>query len=173
MTDGTMLGPGEGRTIKGSAIHATLKIPGGAQAITSTFEMIVPPGYDVGAHYHTRGEELFYVVSGELELFAFEPVSRSAGHWSDWRSEAGVSVRRAGPGALMHVPTGCPHAFRNTSDSPAVMLFQAAPAGHEDYFEELAELLIASGGRPDPADLIALRLRHDIHQLTGLSVAPS
>jgi hypothetical protein len=48
------------------------------------------------------------------------------------------------------------------------MFFQAAPAGHEDYFEELAALLRASKGMPDPKAVAELRLRHDIHQLTRL-----
>jgi quercetin dioxygenase-like cupin family protein len=174
MTDGTMLGPGEGRLISGGGLRATLKIPGGAEALTSTFEVVVPPGFDVGAHYHTHGEELFYVVSGEMQIFAFEPLRRTGeGHWSAWQSRDGRSVMEAGAGSLMHVPNGCPHAFRNVSDQPAVMLFQAAPAGHEDYFEELAELLVETNGRPDSEALAVLRRRHDVHQISTLTGAPA
>ncbi|KAB1139650.1 cupin domain-containing protein [Streptomyces luteolifulvus] len=169
MTHGTMLEPGAGRPIVGGGLNATLKIAGGSDAITSTFEVIVPPGYDVGAHYHTHGEELFYVVSGQVELFAFEPAIRSKTHWSMWVSRDGRSPLHAGPGSLMHVPAGCPHAFRNTTDEPAVMLFQAAPAGHEDYFEELAKLMAGSRGQLDPDEVAKLRLRHDVHQITTLA----
>jgi hypothetical protein len=66
------------------------------------------------------------------------------------------------------VPAGIPHAFANLSPTPARMLFQAAPAGHEDYFEELAALLRESKGKPDPRAVTELRLRHDIQQLTRL-----
>ena len=73
-----------------------------------------------------------------------------------------------GPGSILFVPAGIPHAFANLSSKPARMFFQAAPEGHEDYFEELAALLRASKGKPDPQAVAELRSRHDIHQLTRL-----
>jgi mannose-6-phosphate isomerase-like protein (cupin superfamily) len=164
----TMLGPGEGHRIRGGALDATLKVAGGPGAITSTFEIVVPPGYDVGAHMHTHGEELFYVVSGTLDILAFEPVERTPADWHSWISPNGHRFLRGGPGSLMHVPAGTPHAFANTSDEPATMLFQSAPDGHERYFEELAALLHESGGRPDPDAVSEIRGRHDIVQLTRL-----
>ena len=149
-------------------MHATLKVAGGATALASTFEIEVPPQYDVGAHVHTRGEELFYVVSGTLDLLAFEPRDRCEGDWHDWVAPDGRRYLRGGPGSLLHVPAGVPHAFANTSDAPAVMLFQSAPEGHEDYFVELAALLRSAGGRPEPAAVADIRGRHDIVQLTAL-----
>lgn len=166
MTNGKMLAPGEGRLIRGGGLHATLKVAGGKEALTSTFEVIVPPGYDVGAHVHTVGEELFYVVDGELDLLALEPTTRSGDDWHEWHSADGLTYLRGGPGSVLFVPAGCPHAFANPTDRPATMLFQSAPAGHEDYFEELAALLRAAGGIPDQDELRQLRRRHDIEQLT-------
>lgn len=163
-----MLAPGEGRVISGGALHATLKVAGGPNALMSTFEIEVPPGYDVGAHVHTRGEELFYVVSGTLDLLAFEPLDRSEGDWHDWVGEDGRRFLRGGPGSLLHIPAGVPHAFANASGERATMLFQSAPEGHERYFEELAALLRDSGGRPDPVAVAEIRARHDIVQLTSL-----
>ncbi|MGW4075242.1 cupin domain-containing protein [Streptomyces asiaticus] len=167
MSTAAMLEPGAGRKIAGGALQATLKVPGGAGALTSTFEVVVPPGYDVGAHVHTTGEELFYVVDGELDLLAFEPVARTEGDWHTWRTASGRRYMRGGPGSLMFVPAGCPHAFANQTGRPATMLFQSAPSGHENYFEELAALLRA-GDRPDPEDIAELRRRYDIEQLTPL-----
>lgn len=164
----TMLGPGEGRVISGGALHAVLKVAGGPAALTSTFEITVPAGYDVGAHVHTRGEELFYVTSGTVDLLAFEPLDRSVDDWHEWRAADGRTFLRGGPGSLLHIPAGVPHAFANTSDEPATLLFQSAPEGHEDYFEELADLLRDSGGRPDPTAVAEIRQRHDITQLTSL-----
>lgn len=166
MDDGLMLEPGAGRLIEGGGLHATLKVPGGT-AITSTFEVIVPPGFDVGAHLHARGEELFYVVDGELDLLAFEPLERTPDDWHEWRSRDGKTFLRGGPGSVLFVPAGVPHAFANPTDRPTRMLFQSAPAGHEDYFDELTALLRASGDRPDQEALRALRARHDIEQLTN------
>ena len=163
--DAQMLGPGEGRLIEGGGLHATLKVPGGI-ATTSTFEVVVPPGYDVGAHVHSRGEELFYVVTGTLDLLAFAPATRTPDDWHEWVSPPGRHFLRGGPGSLQFVPAGVPHAFANLSAEPVTMLFQSAPAGHEDYFEELAALLRSQAGRPDPAAVTEIRLRHDITQLT-------
>lgn len=165
---GRMLAPGAGRLISGGGLHATLKVAGGSGALTSTFEIRVPPGFDVGAHVHTTGEELFYVVSGELDLLAFEPTDRREGDWHAWTSSSGQQVMRGGPGALLFVPAGCPHAFSNSGTEPATMLFQSAPSGHEDYFDELVELLQESAGNPDVQQVAELRRRHDIEQLTGL-----
>lgn len=165
MPSGAMLPPGAGRVIEGGGLHATLKIAGGEQALASTFEIVVPPMYDVGAHVHSVGEELFYVLDGELELLAFEPMTRS-GDWHDWEDGTGRRFMRGGPGSLLFVPAGMPHAFANPADTPARMLFQAAPSGHEDYFDELVVLL--RGGQPDPAAIDQLRRRYDIEQLTPI-----
>ena len=166
--DGLMLPPGAGRLIAGGALHATLKVPGGPRAVTSTFEIAVPPGYDVGAHVHGRAEELFYVLEGELDLLAFEPTARTPGDWHQWTSRSGDRFLRGGPGSLLFVPAGCPHAFANPGDRPAVVLFQSAPSGHEDYLEELAALLQAADGPADQAAIAELRARYDIEQLTAL-----
>lgn len=169
MAESVMLPAGGGRLIQGGGLHATLKAAGGdGHALASTFEVRVPPGYDVGAHVHRRGEELFYVVAGTLDMLAFEPVDRRVGDWHDWVCRDGRTFLRGGPGSLMFIPAGVPHAFGNLSTEWAVLLFQSAPRGHEDYFEELAALLREGNGRPDPARIIALRGRYDIEQLTGL-----
>ncbi len=166
-----MLAPQEGRLIAGGGLHASLKVGGGPDAdgaLASTFEITLPPGYDVGAHVHSIGEELFYVRTGTLDLLAFEPVERSPDDWHSWTSSSGQSYLRGGPGSVLFVPAGVPHAFANLSADPAVMLFQSAPAGHEHYFEELAAVLRESEGQPDPEAIRAIRARHDIHQLTNL-----
>jgi quercetin dioxygenase-like cupin family protein len=168
MSDGLALGPGGGRRIRGGGIEATVKITGSDGALTSTFEVVVPPGYDVGAHVHRHGQEIFYVLEGELEILAFEPLDRAVPDWHDWRSATGETVLRGGPGAFLWVPEGVPHAFGNPTDRPARMFFQSSvPGGHEHYFDELAALLAA--GAPDPAAVAALRDRYDIDQITALA----
>jgi hypothetical protein len=110
------------------------------------------------------------VLEGTLDLLAFEPVERTPEDWHTWISPSGQRYLRGGPGSILFVPAGIPHAFANLSPAPARMFFQAAPAGHEDYFEELAALLRASKGKPDPQAVAELRSRHDIHQLTRLRI---
>lgn len=72
----------------------------------------------------------------------------------------------------MYVPAGCPHAFFNPGPEPTRMLFLVAPSGHEIYLQELTDLLAASTGPPDQAEITALRTRHDIQQLTPLTNHP-
>lgn len=136
-----------------------------ASEFASTFEVVVPPGWDVGAHVHDEGEETFYVIDGELDLLAFVPVTRTA-DWHTWTSRSGLTVMRGGPGSMAYVPAGCPHAFSNPGPAPARMLFQAAPPGHEHYLEDLARIL---GETPvDDKKIIDLRDRYGITQLTPL-----
>ncbi|MFJ7336510.1 cupin domain-containing protein [Streptomyces sp. NPDC101110] len=167
-TEGLFVPPGHGRTMETSAQRVTFKVTGTHSRTASTFEVVVPPGFDVGAHVHTRSEELFYVLEGELDVLAFEPRIRTPDHWQKWESPAGNRVVRATPGTVIVVPPGCPHAFANPTDTPAKMFFQASPPpDHERYFEELLEIL-AGGGPPDQAAIGELRARYDIEQLTPL-----
>src|SRR2546426_12079338 len=94
-----MLPPGHGRVIAGGPLHATLKVAKGDTEAASTFEVVVPPGFDVGAHVHSAAEELFYVLEGELDLLAFEPIARTGGDWHEWVSDSGQRFRRGGAGA--------------------------------------------------------------------------
>jgi quercetin dioxygenase-like cupin family protein len=52
------------------------------------FEFSVAPGFDTGAHYHTKIEEIFYVLEGELTL------------------RAGDRVVQGGAGTFVFVPIG-------------------------------------------------------------------
>jgi hypothetical protein len=71
----------------------------------------------------------------------------------------------------MYVPVGVPHAFGNPTDEPAVLFFQSTVgAGHENYFRELKELLTSGSGRPPEAEILRLRKKYHIQQLTGMFV---
>jgi quercetin dioxygenase-like cupin family protein len=165
MTDGLLLGPGAGLGISGAGM--TLKVGDEHSRAWSAFETVVSPGFDVGAHLHTKAEEFFYVLDGELDLLAFEPRTQARGDWREWESASGTRVMRGGPGAAMFVPAGCPHAFANPSDAPARMLFLVSPPGHERYLAEMGEL-IGRGGPPSADAIAELRARWDIKQLTPM-----
>ncbi|MEU3786816.1 cupin domain-containing protein [Streptomyces sp900129855] len=168
VSDGLLVPPGHGRVVQTPAQRVTFKVTGTHSSVASTFEVEVPPGFDVGAHVHTRSEELFYVLEGELDVLAFEPRVRTADNWQRWQSSSGAGVVRATPGTVIVVPPGCPHAFANPTDATARVFFQASPPpDHERYFEELLEIL-APGGPPDHAAIEELRKRYDIEQLTPL-----
>ncbi|MET7883933.1 cupin domain-containing protein [Streptomyces avermitilis] len=167
-TEGLLVPPGHGRVVRTPAQHVTFKVTGAHSRMASSFEVVVPPGFDVGAHVHTRSEELFYVLEGELDVLAFEPRVRTPDNWKHWESRSGSRVVRATPGTVIVVPPGCPHAFANATDAPAKMFFQASPPpDHERYFEELLEIL-GTDGPPDHAAIEELRARYDIQQLTPL-----
>jgi mannose-6-phosphate isomerase-like protein (cupin superfamily) len=165
---GLFVPTGGGRTVRTAAHEVTFKVTGEHSRAASSFEVTVPPGFDVGAHVHTRSEELFYVLEGELDVLAFEPLVRTRDDWRDWLSPAGGGPVRAGAGTVIVVPPGCPHAFANRTPEPVRMFFQSSPPpDHERYFEELLDILTA-GGEPDTEAIAKLRARYDIEQLTPL-----
>jgi len=163
MTDGFVMGPGEGDRVSPTM---TLKIGDMNTAAWSVFEVVdIAPGFDVGAHLHRNAEEMFYVLDGQLDLLAFEPRVRTSSDWQAWESHSGAKVARGGPGSLMYVPSNCPHAFANPGPGLTRMIFLVSPAGHEHYQKELAELVAGATGPLDEA-IAELRARHDIEQLT-------
>jgi oxalate decarboxylase/phosphoglucose isomerase-like protein (cupin superfamily) len=171
-TDGLVVPTGHGRTISTHAQQVTFKVTGEHSRSASSFEVVVPPGFDVGAHAHARSEELFYIIEGELDVLAFEPKVRTPDDWRQWESASGRRYVRATPGTLILVPPGCPHAFANPTGAPAKMFFQASPPpDHERYFEELLDIL-NSGGEVDHEAIVKLRERYDIEQLTPLRHGP-
>ncbi|MFI9202462.1 cupin domain-containing protein [Streptomyces sp. NPDC053048] len=170
--DGLVVPPGEGRTLVTAAQQVTFKVTGEHSRAASSFEVLVPPGFDVGAHLHTRSEELFYVLEGELDVLAFEPRVRTRDNWREWESSSGQRCVRARAGTVILVPPGCPHAFANPTSDPVRMFFQASPPpDHERYFEELFDIL-ASGPQVDHEAIAELRKRYDIEQLTPLRMTP-
>jgi mannose-6-phosphate isomerase-like protein (cupin superfamily) len=148
--EAVIIGPGSGRVIslRGTEIRVLSTTADCAGA--SSFEFRALPGFDTGSHIHSRIEELFYVLDGQMEL------------------RAGDRIIHGGPGTFVCVPAGVPHAFANRGESPARLLLVCSPAGHERYFEELAAIL-AREGPPDPEAIGALRARFDTIQVSSLT----
>jgi len=164
-----MLPPEGGRLIAGGAVHARLLVAHDHPSYASTFEMTVAPGFDVGAHVHGNGEEMFYVIDGELDVLCFEPADRSLSDWHAWTSASGETFLHGLPGSFLYVPPGVPHAFANRTDHPVTLFFQSSVAGgHENYFAELGALLGDSHGHPDPAAIKQLEASYGTEQLTAM-----
>ena len=103
------------------------------------------PPHSAGAapHVHQTFSESFYVLSGELTLYA-------GGRWQPYRP---------GDFALAH-ERGV-HGFRNDSDEPASFLILFTPGiAREEFFAEMAEMR-RSGRRPGPEEMTAFYARHD------------
>src|ERR671937_350534 len=77
------------------------------------WEAIVPPGAGPPPHVHSREEEGFYVLEGEITFTV--------------NGERVVATA----GTFANVPVGTPHSFKNESSKPAKMLISVAPAGLE------------------------------------------
>ncbi|MEV6798424.1 cupin domain-containing protein [Micromonospora rifamycinica] len=105
-------------------------------------DMRVPDGGGPPPHRHDF-EEMFTVVEGEIG-FTF----RGERH----------TVRA---GSTVNVPANAPHHFRNVSGAPARMLCMCAPAGQDEYFLRIGDVL-AGRDAPPPAltpDELAVRRR--------------
>jgi mannose-6-phosphate isomerase-like protein (cupin superfamily) len=97
-----------------------------------------------GPHFHRSISESFYVLDGEVRIYA-------GNKWLTARS-----------GDFLHVPPGGLHGFRNESGAPASMLLHFAPgAPREAYFEGLQRL--ASGEEWSREEYAAFMVEHDNH----------
>lgn len=110
----------------------------------------VAPGGGPPLHTHP-GNETFYVLSGE---FAFTQ-----------RDARGVSIFRAGPGAVFHAPSGVPHRFENISATRSTMLTVFAP----ESVACLRELGMAfpPGMQPDIETMLALNAKYGTEMIHG------
>lgn len=93
---------------------------------------IVPRGLAAPVHLHTREDEFSFVLEGR------------------WGFQQAGDVVFAEPGDLVYKPRDVWHTFWNATDKPARLLEVISPAGFEQLFVELAELL-----RSHPDDLDA------------------
>ena len=116
----TLRTPTEGRTIAvvGDVYRflATGEETNGKYAM---WEAIVPPGGGPPPHVHSREEEAFYILEGEITF-----------HIGEKRIVATA-------GMFANMPVGTPHSFKNESSKPAKMLISVAPAGLEQMFFEV------------------------------------
>ncbi|HEV3262111.1 MAG TPA: cupin domain-containing protein [Gemmataceae bacterium] len=147
----TMRQPGEGRTIAvvGDVYRflATGEDTNGKYAL---WEAIVPPGGGPPPHVHSREEEGFYILEGEITILV------------------GDKRLVAGPGMFANMPVGSLHSFKNETDRPARMLISVAPAGLEKMFFEVGQPVPAGAttGPPPTKEeiekLLAVALRYGI-----------
>jgi mannose-6-phosphate isomerase-like protein (cupin superfamily) len=93
---------------------------------------IVPWGLAAPVHLHTREDEFSFVLEGR------------------WGFMLGQTVVHAEPGDLVYKPRDVWHTFWNATDRPARLLEIISPAGFEQLFVELADLL-----RTDPNNIEA------------------
>ena len=111
------------------ALLATGVETGGAYALIET---LVTPDNGPPPHIHSREEEAFYVLEGEV-------TSTVAG-----------TPQVARPGTFVHAPRGIEHTFKNTGGRVARMLVMVQPAGLERFFREIGDPLPPGSTTPVP-----------------------
>ena len=79
------------------------------------------PLLDTSAHGHRDEDELYYVLEGD-HVFV-----------------CGGDEHRLGPGGMVFLPRGVPHAHRRVVPGAGRLLSMTSPAGFEGFFRVLAE----------------------------------
>jgi quercetin dioxygenase-like cupin family protein len=114
--------PGGGRKVAIAGDVYQIKLigaeTGGRYALC---EFFVPPGGGPPPHIHTREDEAFYVLGGELTF-----------------TVAGTEFV-VPAGGFLNAPRGVAHRFTNACDKPARAIVIASPAGLEDFFLEIGQ----------------------------------
>ena len=83
-------------------------------------EIRVSPDNGPPPHIHSREDESFFVLEGELEF------------------QVGDEKITARPGTFIQGPRGIAHSFKNNTQLPARMLVFITPAGFENFVNEFA-----------------------------------
>ena len=105
-------------------------------------EALVPPGGGPPPHIHTREDETFYVLEGEIEFLL------------------GEETILAGPGDFVNVPRQTVHRFLNVGAETARLVLTFTPAGIDRWFAEILDAApneIRPEDVPDNVDEVAAR----------------
>lgn len=102
----------------------------------------IEPGVSIPLHYHTREDEIFRVINGEV-LFV-----------------VGDQEINASAGDVLFAPRNVPHAWRVKGEQSAHMITSVFPAGLEVMFEKLSQL---PPGPPDFKKITDISEEYGIH----------
>src|SRR5262249_59787872 len=115
------LGPGEGDafSVVGDVYRnlASGQQTGGVYAL---HEICVSPNNGPPPHIHSREDESFFVLEGEVDF------------------QIGDEKITARPGTFIQGPRDIAHSFKNNTQLPARILGFVTPAGFENFFKEFA-----------------------------------
>jgi quercetin dioxygenase-like cupin family protein len=113
----------------------------------SVWESIVPPGAGTPAHTHTREDEAFYVLSGEV-LFEVE---------------GSADPLRLGTGGFLFAPRNRRHAYRNVGTAAAHLLVFAIPgAGLDRMFAAFHAACKSTAHMPDIGTIAAIAEQYGV-----------
>ncbi|MGI4832613.1 MAG: cupin domain-containing protein [Janthinobacterium lividum] len=104
-------------------------------------EQFNEPGTGIPLHRHTREDESFWVLEGQVEFVI------------------GDTTTIVEPGVVVYAPRNVAHSFRAVSATPTRMLVHVWPAGLETMFGELSQL---PAGPPDLGQVAAICAHYGI-----------
>ena len=118
-----IVGPQDGKAGWLGSIGARLIIPGAdtAEGFSLVEHPMPPRALAAPLHRHNREDEYSFVLEGRMGALL------------------GDDVVEAGPGDLVYKPRGQWHTFWNAGDTETRILEIIAPAGFENFFEELID----------------------------------
>jgi len=109
--EGILLQPGEAQGVSLGGTQVDFLVTGEHAKGCSVFEFSVDPGFDTGAHYHTKIEEIFYVLEGRGTTEIWSGDDESNKQIFEWQA-----------GSLFSPPLNTWHRIVNATSSPALLL---------------------------------------------------
>ena len=139
----------EGERINAFGSEAIFKLTGENTGGTFTLCLgVVPPGGGPPPHVHRLDDEIFIIVEGRYNFLIGDT-------WTE-----------VGPGAVVYLPRGNAHTFRNIGATPSRHWAFLNPSGFETFYLRCAEVF-AAPGPPDFARLGAISHEHGYDIIRG------
>jgi len=91
---------------------------------------VIQPGSHAPLHVHSREDETFFVLSGELD------------------ARIGETHETLSAGDCVFLPRGIPHRLANLGTAPAEVIMLIHPPGLETFFAEMTQLTNAGSATP-------------------------
>jgi len=149
------LGPSEGDAFSAAGdVYRNLALGRQTGGVYTLHEIRVSPNNGPPPHIHSREDESFFVVEGEVDF------------------QVGDEKITAQPGTFIQGPRGIAHSFKNNTQLPARMLVFVTPAGFENFVNEFARPVASFDSPAIPANknevdkLLAAAPKH------GLQILP-
>lgn len=119
----------EGRVLNVIGDNQNIKLTGkDTNGQYTLIEQYNEPGIGIPPHVHENEDEVFQVLSGQVEM------------------SIGETITTLNEGDIIFCPKGVPHSWRVIGTEKAKAMLSIFPAGLENMFEELAQLPL---GPPD------------------------
>jgi len=147
--------PGSGKSVSAVGdVYRNLISGAQTEGVFALIEAKVYPGGGPPPHIHRREDEGFYILEGEVVF------------------HVGGERIVAGPGTYLQAPRDIPHAFKNEGTVPAKMLIHVAPAGFDQFIEELGTAVDSFDSPPVPVTQAEVDLLLALTPKYGIEILP-